>query len=233
MSGRILCTLMLVALTLVLTGAKRRRMSVDEREMISADDWVKTHQATATTPDKWVMILQHTSYPDAGLFETLNNWNASKHGFGEFKRGDYWLGLERIHSMTSSGTWQVMFKFRNAERAKGVFQVVYDNFRVDAEITEYALNVGNITHTMGRKEAVESLGDWIYEFPDPYFDPHTNETIYGTMFSTRDRENDMSNTDCASTKMVGWWWRSCEDLLPPNLKSAFFSESLMAIKRVS
>ena len=32
--------------------------------MISADDWVKTHQATATTPDKWVMILQHTSYPD-------------------------------------------------------------------------------------------------------------------------------------------------------------------------
>ena len=72
---------------------------------------------------------------------------AYRRGFGRPNYGDYWMGLENIHKKTSKGKWQVYFQFQY-KAPKGSNVVIYDDFKVKADWTQYELQVGKGTYML-------------------------------------------------------------------------------------
>ena len=88
-----------------------------------------------------------------GSVEFYRNWTEYKSGFGSVS-GEFWLGNDNIHSLTSAGSNVLridMEAFDGATR-----HAEYDGFSIDDESTNYALrlssylsssNVGKLNQT--------------------------------------------------------------------------------------
>lgn len=115
------------------------------------------------------------------------DWNHYKNGFGDVSSGDFWLGNELLHQMTTTGQyalridmWDSMGKYKHAEYS--TFQVLSeeDNFRL--VINGYS---GNASDAMSYHN--------------------------GMAFSTPDKDNDASSaTHCADFYHSGWWYNHCQ-----------------------
>ena len=142
----------------------------------------------------WIVIQRRSS----GLIDFENkDWNDYVTGFGDLN-GEYWMGLERLHEITSTGTYELFIGF-NSKTASlgGPFKAVYLDFSVGSISTDqksgYKLTV--TTMDTGRSTASE---DRLY--------PHNLQD-----FSTHDQDNDGdSDIDCANlgNKKFGGWWFS-------------------------
>ena len=134
---------------------------------------------------------------ESGNFARL--WNEYKDGFGDATTGEFWLGLENIHQITSQGNWSLDVAL---ERNNGTKQVVnFGTFRVGNEASDYTLSIGKFD---GGSTGLSDLGHY-----------HNNKR-----FSTLDRDNDGHPTSCASHYYgTGWWYNpSCYQFhlnLPP------------------
>ena len=114
-------------------------------------------------------------------------WGDYVHGFGN-PRGEYWLGLENIHCMT---TKHQTCSFRvDMTDFTGVSKYAqYSFFMVGNSASNYTLEISGYSGTAG-------------------------ETLiagHGRLqFSTYDRDNDKSTSkDCAHIHEAGWWFHSC------------------------
>ena len=118
----------------------------------------------------------------------------------------FWLGLEKLHELTSSGKWTLKVRvtwdrIRVGRRGEYVYssdpragsrgEAEWDDFKVGSEATNYQLGVGN------QLRASNWLGD-VWGGPG----------YSGMQFTTSDRDNDYSGTNCASNR-GGWWFRTC------------------------
>jgi len=151
--------------------------------------------------ENWVM-LQHWKVDESDVFDN-NGWSDYKDGFGTPDEGatDYWMGLERMHQMTSSGRWRLLIKLRKNDYPTYNW-IMYDDFKVGASELDYPLSIGSVVATRG-----------VFDVDDDYL-KYSN----GAPFSTRDRDNDDLSGECSENQgHGGWWFRSCH-LLCVNCK---------------
>ncbi|XP_035907047.1 angiopoietin-1-like [Anopheles stephensi] len=122
----------------------------------------------------------------AGSTDFYRGYSEYRSGFGEFDGGDYWLGLDRIHNITSSGEYELFILLEDFE--KNVTYARYDNFEIGSGNDFYP-----ITKLDGYSgPAGDSYGD-----------------VVGVLFSAYDLDLDNSESNCAVSNRGAWWYTDC------------------------
>lgn len=119
----------------------------------------------------------------------LESWTTYKYGFGNVMQ-DYWLGNEYIHLLTSQRVYMVRFLLK--DKAEKEWHADYDIFSLDKEVNGYTLRLGRYSGT---------AGDFLATFD--------SNTIHDNMkFSTKDKDQDRTSSNCAAS-YGGWWYDNC------------------------
>ena len=109
-------------------------------------------------------------------------------GFGSVW-GEQWLGLEKIHCLTTRTARTEMridmTDFRGEKKYAN-----YNFFMVGNAASKYKLQVAGYSGTAG-----DSISG--------------GHSINGMSFSTHDRDNDLNSSNCARSFKGGWWYRVC------------------------
>ena len=130
---------------------------------------------TITDGGGWIVIQRRST----GTVDFYRNWASYREGFGTLDN-DFWLGNEKIHTITSSGDYELRVELEYQGEAKFA---LYDRFALAGEDNNYAITVGAYGGTAG-----DSL---------TYHNGHS--------FGTYDRDNDKNGANCAE-KFTGAWW---------------------------
>ncbi|XP_055599758.1 fibrinogen-like protein A [Uranotaenia lowii] len=128
----------------------------------------------------WTVI----QYRFNGSVDFYRGWKAYEDGFGDLN-GEFWLGLEKIHRLTSSKRHELLVLL---EDFKGNSKVAtYDDFRVADEAEKYTLeSLGQYNGTAGK-----SLNRHL-----------------GIKFSTFDADNEPADGQNYVAYHHGAWWHS-------------------------
>ena len=120
-----------------------------------------------------------------GSVDFYRYWADYQQGFGN-PSGEFWLGLDKIHRLTSSAT-QLRVDLRRRTGGSSTY-AQYSSFSVGDSSSKYTLSVSGYSGTAG-----------------DYLAYHN-----GQRFSTRDQDNDAWSYNCASYIWNGgWWYRRC------------------------
>lgn len=130
---------------------------------------------------KWAVIQRRFN----GGVTFHHTWSGYDGGFGQ-PRGDYWIGLRNIHSITNVYPG-VKFRVELEDWEGNVWYAEYSQFQVGDLNSNYRLNVSGYSGTAGDQLSHHS----------------------GQMFSTHDRDNDNDSRNCAQTYRGGWWFTNC------------------------
>jgi len=188
---------------------------------------IEEKRQLSSPPTKWILIQQKTSGSDGGLFDA-NGWDGYKHGFGNSTDGDYWLGLERLHELTSTpqSKWRLLIKYHFTDKQGGTITSIYNDFRVDSEMEDYRLHLGSLYTSYGAY--YRFVGYSLFY------------KLSGSQFSTKDRDNDFYSSNCAIYRGGGFWFQHstsgtdgnmCLSYEPPTAKQGNVV-TLMAIRRI-
>uniref|UniRef100_W5MZW4 Fibrinogen C-terminal domain-containing protein n=1 Tax=Lepisosteus oculatus TaxID=7918 RepID=W5MZW4_LEPOC len=120
-----------------------------------------------------------------GSVDFFRDWASYKRGFGN-QQSEFWLGNDHIHSLTSSGDYELRIDFKDFDNAATFAK--YSNFLVTGESENYKLLLGNFE--------AGSAGD--------------SFTYHNSMpFSAKDRDNDSHDNSCSTMFKGGWWYGKC------------------------
>uniref|UniRef100_H3B8X9 Fibrinogen C domain containing 1 n=1 Tax=Latimeria chalumnae TaxID=7897 RepID=H3B8X9_LATCH len=124
-----------------------------------------------------------------GSVNFFKGWAAYRDGFGKIT-GEHWLGLNRIHALTIQANYELRINMADFENSTafahyGMFGVGL--FSVDPEEDGYPLTIADYSGTAGDS-----------------FLKHN-----GMKFTTKDRDNDQSENNCAAFYHGAWWYRNC------------------------
>ncbi|GFN91878.1 fibrinogen-related protein 3.1 [Plakobranchus ocellatus] len=136
---------------------------------------------TVTDGGGWIVIQRRAT----GNQDFYRNWDSYKRGFGSLD-GDFWLGNENIHAITSSWTYELRIELKYQNKSAFAH---YNTFSLGSEQTNYILKLGEYDGTAG--------DDLSYH--------------RGKQFSTFDRDNDDAQGSCAVAYTGGWWYANCHD----------------------
>ncbi|XP_027767093.1 fibrinogen-like protein 1-like protein, partial [Empidonax traillii] len=139
----------------------------------------------------WTVIQRNRQDTDVTWNES---WSTYKNGFGNLQ-GDFWLGNENIYWIAKQRAYQVRFIIQDGSDKK--LFADYNMFRLDDESQGYKLRLG--AHSGTADDAMALLSTTIV---------HDN-----MKFSTKDRDQDISNVNCASNAGGGWWYSACYSAL--------------------
>ncbi|XP_059166073.1 ficolin-2-like [Physella acuta] len=136
---------------------------------------------TQTEGGGWMMIQRRFN----GQTDFYRGWEEYKYGFGDVDVGEFWLGNENIHRLTSQRRYElrVDFKFNNTD-----YFAKYSRFSVYGELEGYRLKVSGYSGNAG----------------DALIFVHNN-----MKFSTFDKDNDPDRGNCAETYHGAWWYNGC------------------------
>ncbi|CAH1224803.1 ANGPT2 [Branchiostoma lanceolatum] len=119
-------------------------------------------------------------------------WEEYKQGFGD-KNGEYWLGNENIHLLTTQKSYTLRIDMSDWEGESRF--AVYSTFRVSSESDGYRLSIAGYSGDAGDSMA-------------------GSHSLNGRRFSTVDRDNDVSSAHCSQRwGQGGWWFRHCSHSL--------------------
>ncbi|XP_035696822.1 uncharacterized protein LOC118430220 [Branchiostoma floridae] len=114
-------------------------------------------------------------------------WAEYEQGFGN-PSGEYWLGLETIHSLTTKNQSELYVYLEDWEMNSRFAR--YSTFSVEDAGSKYTATIDGYSG-----DATDSL------------DPSTSRhSINNRQFSTTDQDNDPSRNNCASLFGQGGWW---------------------------
>lgn len=120
-----------------------------------------------------------------GSVKFFRNWLEYKEGFGNLS-GEFFIGLDKLHRMTTSRPHEFYVHLTDFNNEIGYAH--YDNIVVAGENEAYALReLGAYSGTAG-----DSMRDNEHQ-----------------KFTTYDRDNDVSDRNCAETCLGGWWYKNC------------------------
>ena len=123
-------------------------------------------------------------------------WQECAQGFGDLE-GNFWLGLDTIHYLTSCDNVTLRIDLRALNGTQGFAK--YTEFRIAGRDTEYTIHIGGYKGDIG--DSMQS----------------------GYKFSTWDNDNDYnSDRNCAATRAGPWWYRNCSKV---RLMSLFFPDA--------
>jgi len=143
----------------------------------------------------WIIINQHLGY----TFDWNLPWADYKAGFGSID-ADFWLGLEKMHLLTSSQPYRLRVEVQ--ERSSNLwYSAEYWSFKIgDEPHDHYRLEVSGYSGDAG--DSLQHEGDRL--------DSGRFGAFYhnGMEFSTYDQDNNDGDT-CAADKRGGWWYNHC------------------------
>ena len=118
-------------------------------------------------------------------------WDDYVKGFGNVK-SNYWMGLEEIHQLTSERDMSLEVDIETFSGGEP-FTITYDRFSLADAGDNYRILLSGFSTSSDR------LRD------DPF------KMVYGSSFTTRDRDNDVNKKGNCATMHArgGWWYRSC------------------------
>ncbi|XP_048201051.1 LOW QUALITY PROTEIN: fibrinogen C domain-containing protein 1 [Perognathus longimembris pacificus] len=124
-----------------------------------------------------------------GSVNFFRGWEAYREGFGKLT-GEHWLGLKRIHALTAQASYELHVDLEDFDNGTayaryGTFGVGL--FSVDPEEDGYPLTVAGYSGTAGDSLLKHS----------------------GMRFTTKDRDGDHSENNCAAFYRGAWWYRNC------------------------
>lgn len=130
----------------------------------------------------WTVIQRRQD----GLEDFYRTWDEYVAGFGHII-GEFWLGLENIYKLTQSST---------------SLRIEMKTFGDVAPVSAYAdystFSIGN------------GAGNYLLHVDD--FSGNCNDSFSqhdGYPFTTKDRDNDIYNDNCAIGYQSGWWYYNC------------------------
>jgi len=147
----------------------------------------------------WIIIQQRFGY----TFDWNLPWADYKAGFGSID-ADFWLGLEKMHLLTSSQPYRlrVEVQYRSTNLW---YSAEYWSFKIGDELNDkYRLDVSGYSGDAG--DALQYEGD---HMGNGRFGDYYNN---GMKFSTYDRDNDRALEHCAAAtgeRSGGWWYNAC------------------------
>jgi len=74
-----------------------------------------------------------------GSVDFYRDWAEYKRGFGNFS-GEFWLGLDKIHRLTNSGSYKLRVDLEDFDGKS--YYAEYDSFKVGSEGEKYRLSLG-------------------------------------------------------------------------------------------
>lgn len=129
----------------------------------------------------WIVVGRRVD----GTVDFDRTWNDYATGFGS-PVNEFWAGNEALHRLTRDNCTRL--KIDLIDIYGTYWRADYDQFRVDSEESGYRLSVsgfsGNATDAMSYQN--------------------------GMKFSAKDRDMDISSTDCAANYHGGWWFSHCQ-----------------------
>jgi len=143
--------------------------------------------------NNWIVIQQRID----GSVNFNRNWTEYKTGFGNIAN-NFWLGLEKMHQLTSSRTKKLRIEIQSSDNSKW-FSAEYDTFLIDSEAKGYAIHVTGYSGDAGDGFNVKVTTGG-------------NATQNGMKFSTSETDNDKTKTtNCAGSKLGGggFWLNNC------------------------
>ena len=114
------------------------------------------------------------------------DWSDYKAGFGDVN-GNFWVGLETLHLLTQEDT--ELYVYLEAGDTDNAY-ASYSSFVIDGEDEKYRLHVSGYTGTAGDGMTLQQDG---------------------MKFSTRDQDNDIHGSNCATEFKGAWWYGSCHN----------------------
>jgi len=144
----------------------------------------------------WIIIHQRLGY----TFDWTLTWAEYRVGFGSID-ADFWLGLEKIHLLTSSQPYRLRVEMQ--DRSSNLwYSAEYWSFKIGDEINDkYRLEVSGYIGDAG--DSLQYEGDWN---GDGWFGYYYNN---GMKFTTIDQDNDDYYENCAFDRGGGWWYNNC------------------------
>ncbi|XP_068590961.1 angiopoietin-related protein 4-like [Cebidichthys violaceus] len=116
-------------------------------------------------------------------------WESYKKGFGNLN-GEFWLGLENIHSLSKQGQYVLQVELSDWVGEQQQREARY-RFQLDGEEKKFALHLEHESSS-GAQENIMTTEE------------------FGLPFSTADRDNDLAaDVNCAELLSGGWWFSSC------------------------
>ena len=144
----------------------------------------------------WIMIHQRLGY----IFHWNLTWAEYKAGFG-FIDADFWLGLQKMHLLTSSQPYRLRVELQ--ERSTNLwYSAEYWSFKIgDGLHDQYRLEVAGYSGDAG--DALQYQGEYNGNGKFGFY--YHN----GMMFTTYDQDNDHGDNNCAEGHSGGWWYKLC------------------------
>eukprot|EP00112_Aurelia_sp_Birch-Aquarium-sp1_P004636 Seg1525.8 transcript_id=Seg1525.8/GoldUCD/mRNA.D3Y31 product=Tenascin-R protein_id=Seg1525.8/GoldUCD/D3Y31 len=126
----------------------------------------------------WIVIQRRRD----STFNFERNWKEYVEGFGSLEQSGYWIGLEKIHILTTGG------KKTELKITLHGKEIHYKKFSVGSEAESYSLDISGYERNSSA---------------------NTDELQYHDKmkFSTADQDNDLDSSNCASSHEGGWWYR--------------------------
>ena len=91
-----------------------------------------------TVGEGWLVFQKRLD----GSVDFYRGWTEYKRGFGNLT-GEFWLGLDKLHRLTSSGKYKLRVDLEDFEGSTSYAE--YDLFEVASETEKYKLSVGSYT----------------------------------------------------------------------------------------
>jgi len=129
----------------------------------------------------WMVIQRRLD----GFVDFNKSWTEYKDGFGLI-RAEYFIGLENLHIITNAKQYELFITLRRENDVGGYAR--YDNFKIGSEKEEFELK------TLGKYSG--TAGDSL----------RSHEKM---KFTTFDRDNDLSSSNCGIPYYSGWWFHNC------------------------
>ena len=97
------------------------------------------------TVNGWIIFQQRIDGPASNVSFDVN-WTDYKNGFGHLG-GDYWMGNEKVHLLTTSGTWKLRMEMLFP--AYGWMSAEYSYFTLDSETNNYTIHLSGYSGDCG------------------------------------------------------------------------------------
>ena len=140
-----------------------------------------------------------------GSVNFTRGWAEYASDFGDVW-GEHWMGLEKIHCLTTR-TARTEMRIDMADFRGDKKYAYYNFFMVGNAASKYKLQVAGYSGTAGDSIQFGS-GGW---------------NLNGMAFSTYDRDNDLNiDRNCAQDWKGGWWYKAC---MPSQLNGIYHHDT--------